>query len=148
MSLNQDFFNQRRAGILLHPTSLPGSLGNGDLGEEAYRFVDFIADSGFTLWQMLPLGTPHEDLSPYQCQSVHAANPLLISLENLIEKELGLNSKKEIEDYGMGKFNAKAKDSVLRYDSAWKEVIPKTGRWVDMDHPYKTMDSTYTESLW
>ncbi len=86
MSLNQDFFNQRRAGILLHPTSLPGSLGNGDLGKEAYRFVDFIADSGFTLWQMLPLGTPHEDLSPYQCQSVHAANPLLISLERLIEK--------------------------------------------------------------
>lgn len=86
MSLNQDFFNQRRAGVLLHPTSLPGSLGNGDLGEEAYRFVDFIADCGFSLWQMLPLGAPHEDLSPYQCQSVHAANPLLISLDGLIEK--------------------------------------------------------------
>jgi 4-alpha-glucanotransferase len=89
MSYNQDFldfFDKRRAGILLHPTSLPGTLGNGDLGQHAYRFVDFLADCGISLWQMLPLGPPHEDLSPYQCQSVHAANPLLINLERLVEK--------------------------------------------------------------
>lgn len=79
-----DFFKQRRAGILLHPTSLPGTPGNGDLGEHAYRFVDFLADNGLTVWQMLPLGPPHSDLSPYQCQSVHAANPLLINLERLV----------------------------------------------------------------
>ncbi len=84
--MKQDFFNQRRAGILLHPTSLPGTPGNGDLGRDAYRFVDFLADSGISLWQMLPLGAPHEDFSPYQCQSVHAANPLLINLERLVEK--------------------------------------------------------------
>lgn len=86
MSYNHDFFNKRRAGILLHPTSLPGTPGNGDLGQHAYRFIDFIADCGISLWQMLPLGPPHEDLSPYQCQSVHAANPLLISLEALVKK--------------------------------------------------------------
>lgn len=85
MSSNADFFKRRRAGILLHPTSLPGSPGNGDLGRQAYRFIDFLADCGISIWQMLPLGPPHEDLSPYQCQSVHAANPLLISLERLIE---------------------------------------------------------------
>jgi len=84
--MKQDFFNKRRAGILLHPTSLPGTPGNGDLGTDAYRFVDFLADCGISLWQMLPLGAPHEDLSPYQCQSVHAANPLLINLERLVEK--------------------------------------------------------------
>jgi len=86
MSSNLAFFQKRRAGILLHPTSLPGTPGNGDLGQQAFRFVDFLADCGVSLWQMLPLGPPHEDLSPYQCQSVHAANPLLISLERLVEK--------------------------------------------------------------
>ncbi|OQY57273.1 MAG: 4-alpha-glucanotransferase [Candidatus Parabeggiatoa sp. nov. 2] len=84
--MNSNFFKKRRAGILLHPTSLPGTPGNGDLGQQAYRFVDFLADCGISLWQMLPLGPVHEDLSPYQCQSVHAANPLLISLERLVEK--------------------------------------------------------------
>ena len=86
MSFNHDFFKQRRAGILLHPTSLPGTPGNGDLGKHAYNFVDFLSDCGISIWQMLPLGPTHQDLSPYQCQSVHAANPLLINLEHLVEK--------------------------------------------------------------
>ncbi len=81
-----DLFSQRRAGVLLHPTSLPGGAGNGDLGPEAYRFVDFIADCGLRLWQTLPLGPPHEDLSPYQCLSVHAGNFRLISLQLLVEQ--------------------------------------------------------------
>ncbi len=71
-----------------------------------------------------------------------------LPIENLIEKELKLNSKAEIEDYGIDKFNESAKDSVLRYDKEWKEIIPRSGRWVDMEKPYKTMDSDYTESLW
>ena len=50
-----DVFAKRRAGVLLHPTSLPGGCGNGDLGPEAYRFVDFLADCGVGLWQTLPL---------------------------------------------------------------------------------------------
>jgi 4-alpha-glucanotransferase len=86
MTASQDFFHKRRAGILLHPTSLPETPSNGDLGQQAYRFVDFLADCQITIWQMLPLGPPHEDLSPYQCQSVHAANPLLISLDKLVAK--------------------------------------------------------------
>ncbi|BAP55739.1 glycoside hydrolase, family 77 [Thioploca ingrica] len=86
MTAGQDFFKKRRAGILLHPTSLPETPSNGDLGQSAYRFVDFLADCQISIWQMLPLGPPHEDLSPYQCQSVHAANPLLISLEKLVAK--------------------------------------------------------------
>lgn len=77
--------SQRRAGVLLHPTSLPGGYGNGDLGADAYRFVDFMSASGFTVWQTLPLGPPHDDLSPYSAQSVHAGNPRLIALDPLIE---------------------------------------------------------------
>ena len=78
-------FDRRRAGLLLHPTSLPGGHDNGDLGPEAYRFVDFMAACGFTVWQTLPLGPPHDDLSPYSAQSAHAGNPRLIALEPLIE---------------------------------------------------------------
>lgn len=75
----------RRAGVLLHPTSLPGPREQGDLGPEAYRFVDFLARSGLSVWQTLPLGPTHEDYSPYQCLSVHAGNPRLISSEVLVD---------------------------------------------------------------
>ena len=78
-------FDRRRAGLSLHPTSLPGGYDNGDLGPEAYRLVDFMAACGFTIWQTLPLGPPHDDLSPYSAQSVHAGNPRLIALEPLVE---------------------------------------------------------------
>lgn len=76
---------RRRTGVLLHPTSLPGGVGCGDLGADAYRFVDFLAASGITVWQMLPLVPTHGDLSPYQGLSVHAGNPLLINLGRLQE---------------------------------------------------------------
>jgi len=78
--------DRRRAGLLLHPTSLPGRFGNGDLGPDAYRFVEFMAACGFTVWQTLPLGPPHDDLSPYSAQSVHAGNPRLIALDPLMEE--------------------------------------------------------------
>jgi 4-alpha-glucanotransferase len=73
----------RRSGIILHPTSLPGNCGIGDLGAWAYRFADFLADSGVAIWQVLPLGPPGYGNSPYQCFSSMAGNPLLISLETL-----------------------------------------------------------------
>jgi len=77
---------KRQAGILLHPTSLPGVQGHGTLGREAYRFADFLTDCGITVWQTLPLGPTHADLSPYQCTSVHAGSASLIDLELLVEQ--------------------------------------------------------------
>ncbi|MEK7065892.1 MAG: class I tRNA ligase family protein [Patescibacteria group bacterium] len=71
-----------------------------------------------------------------------------LPIENLVEKSIGLNSKKEIETYGMERFNQAARESVLAYDKEWKEQIPRTGRFVDMEHPYSTMDTEYTESIW
>jgi len=85
---------ERRAGILLHPTSLPGKYGIGDLGENAERFVDFLDSSNQKLWQVFPLGPTGYGDSPYQCFSAFAGNPLLISPEKLISK--GLLDKKEI----------------------------------------------------
>lgn len=71
-----------------------------------------------------------------------------LPIENLIEKKLGLASKKDIETFGIDKFNRDAYESVLQYEEEWKKIIPRLGRWVDMEHPYKTMDATYTESVW
>jgi len=71
-----------------------------------------------------------------------------LPIENLIEKELGLLHKSDIEKLGIGKFNAAARESVLRYDNEWKKTIPRIGRWIDMDASYRTMDWRYTESIW
>lgn len=76
---------QRTSGILLHPTSLPGCHGIGSFGSEAYRFVDFLAASGHSLWQILPLGPTGYGDSPYSALSAFAGNPLMICLERLVE---------------------------------------------------------------
>jgi 4-alpha-glucanotransferase len=87
---------RRFSGLLLHPTSLPSPHGIGDLGPEAYRFVDFLADSGQTLWQILPLGPVGFGNSPYAAHSAFAGNPLLISLDELAD--LGLLTSEELQE--------------------------------------------------
>jgi len=74
----------RRSGILLHPTSLPGSGGIGSFGAEARKFIDFLETSGQSFWQVLPLGYTSYGNSPYMCYSAFAGNPLLIDLEGLV----------------------------------------------------------------
>src|SRR5438445_13295071 len=86
----------RASGILLHPTSLPGRFGIGDLGDEAYRFADFLIASGQSLWQVLPLGPTGYGDSPYACYSAFAGNTLLISPERL--SEAGLLSKNDLTE--------------------------------------------------
>ncbi|MGH9802865.1 MAG: 4-alpha-glucanotransferase, partial [Blastocatellia bacterium] len=78
----------RVSGVLLHPTSLPKGCGIGDLGKATYDFVDFLEKAGQSFWQVLPLGPTGYGDSPYQCFSAFAGNPLLISLENLVEDGL------------------------------------------------------------
>ncbi len=73
----------RRSGILLHPTSLPGPHGSGDLGEEAHAFVDWLAEAGQSLWQVLPLGGLGPGNSPYMSSSAFAGNVLLVDLREL-----------------------------------------------------------------
>ncbi len=134
-----DVFAQRRAGILLHPTSLPGAEGNGDLGPEAYRFVDFLCGCDVSLWQTLPLGPTHEDLSPYQCLSVNAGNFRLISLQSLLEwgwlddasldQSLDLDTQRKVrlrEAYDG--FQRKAADDDKE---ALAQFIQEHSRWLD-----------------
>lgn len=74
---------RRRAGVLLHPTSLPGPGRSGSLGDDAFRFVDFLCDGGFTVWQTLPLGPADAYGSPYRLQSTYAGDPRLIDAPRL-----------------------------------------------------------------
>jgi len=92
-----NILNKRRAGILLHITSLPGAGAHGDLGREAYHFVKFLHDAGVTVWQVLPLGMTHNDGSPYQCLSAHAGNPALINIDWLAERGW-LNPSEQCEE--------------------------------------------------
>jgi 4-alpha-glucanotransferase len=78
----------RSSGILLHPTSLPGPFGIGDLGPQAYEFADFLVTGGQSLWQILPLGPTGYGESPYACYSAFAGNTLLISPEILLTEGL------------------------------------------------------------
>ena len=86
----------RSSGILLHPTSLPGPFGIGDLGPAAYEFADFLERAEQSIWQMLPLGPTGYGDSPYQCFSAFAGNPALISLARLSDQ--GLLASKDVNE--------------------------------------------------
>lgn len=79
---------ERNAGILLHPTSLPGKYGIGDLGKDAFQFIDFLEKAGQKLWQVFPLGPTGYGDSPYQCFSAFAGNPNLVNPDKLREDDL------------------------------------------------------------
>ncbi len=79
-------FDQRRAGVVLHPTSLPGPHGSGDFGPDACRFIDWLHSAGQTLWQTLPLGPIGPGDSPYMGSSAFAGNPLLVAFEPLLSE--------------------------------------------------------------
>jgi 4-alpha-glucanotransferase len=79
---------ERSSGIILHPTSLPGPYGIGDLGPQAFRWVNFLVEAGCRLWQVLPLGPTGYGDSPYQCFSAFAGNPYLVSPDALLAENL------------------------------------------------------------
>lgn len=90
----------RSSGILLHPTSFPSRFGIGDLGPEAYKFIDFLVEAGQTLWQVLPLGPTGYGDSPYASYSAFAGNTLLISPERLVDE--GLLDHGDLEETPVG----------------------------------------------
>src|SRR5262249_10789101 len=122
---------RRAAGLLLHPTSLPGSFGVGDLGPEAERFLDWAQAADQTLWQVLPLSPTGSFDSPYGGISAFAGNPLLISPERLVEE--GLLDPEELTraprlspdtvDFG---YVRAWKESLLR--SSWKRFPDRASR--------------------
>ncbi len=114
----------RASGVLLHPTSLPGGFGIGDLGPGAFEFIDLLASAGQRLWQVLPLGPTGYGDSPYQCFSAFAGNPLLISLERLIED--GLLTKTEARNQHVSTPGSVDFAAVLAHRRAlWPRVLDR-----------------------
>ena len=119
----------RLSGILLHPTSLPGRYGIGDLGPEAIRFLDFLAAAEQRLWQVLPLGPTGYGDSPYQCFSAFAGNPLLVSLDLLVEEGL-LTSDDVAEEAlpeGVADYGAALAFKLPRLATAYERAKGKPG---------------------
>jgi 4-alpha-glucanotransferase len=151
-----DWFAQRRAGILLHPTSLPGTPGNGDLGPEAYRFVDFLAECGVGLWQTLPLGPTHEDGSPYQCTSVHAGNVRLISLQALVElgwlDDAALNPEDNLDAQRSVRlaaaWNGFQRKAGNEDRHAFRQFVEEHSRWLEDFALYQALRGAYGGSAW
>jgi 4-alpha-glucanotransferase len=121
----------RTGGVLVHPTSFPSDFGIGDLGDGAYRFIDFLVKSKQSLWQILPLGPTGYADSPYQSFSAFAGNPLLISPAKLYtEGYLTKNEMPAAPDFPSGKVDFGAviefKDRVLR--TAYQNFKARVGR--------------------
>jgi 4-alpha-glucanotransferase len=150
--------DRRRAGILLHITSLPGSPDNGDLGEDAYRFVDFLMDCGVTVWQTLPIGPTHQDGSPYQCLSAHAGNPLLISLDWLHEKGwLPADYLSHVDSVSFSKHRllclSRAFESFIRHPhrthvSAYINFTKEYGWWLNDYALFMALRGYYEQAPW
>jgi len=123
----------RYGGILLHISSLPGEYGIGDLGPEAYKFIDFLNEYEQNLWQILPLGPIGYGNSPYQCFSAFAGNPIIISPEKLCE--VGLLSNKE----------CKPQDTFSELRVDYGRVIPY--KWQLLEHAFKNYQQKQHSSL-
>lgn len=152
--------DKRRSGILLHPSSLPGPHGQGVLGADAFRFVDFLKEAGYSIWQTLPLGPTHGDGSPYQSLSVHAGNPELIDLKWLVDK--GWLNEHDLHNcltdvFGRSKcilisFNGFQKlceqDSDDEECIAFRQFLQEQSFWLDDYSLYCALKKEYQQKSW
>jgi 4-alpha-glucanotransferase len=155
---------QRAAGVVLHPTSLPGPHGSGDFGPDAYYFIDWLHTAGQTLWQTLPLGPVGPGYSPYMGSSAFAGNPLLVAFEPLVDagwlaaKSLDTTWDDDRIDYdrlspwrldllreafaGFGQ-HATAQDRVGMADWAKSQA-----NWLDDYSLFMALDHAFEHALW
>jgi 4-alpha-glucanotransferase len=134
----------KNSGILLHITSLPSKYGIGDFGAEAYDFVDFLFRSGQKVWQILPLNPVGYGESPYQAYSAFAGNPMLISIDKLLEDGL-----LTLEDVGeVPKFSKKRVDfvAVKTYKSKVLKIAYKN--FINKSKPKDYEDFIYKSNFW
>ena len=156
---------ERKTGVLLHITSLPSQYGVGDLGEEAYSFIDSISSKGITLWQILPTGPTGYGESPYAARSTFAGNELFISprslyLDGYLSLEDVLVKAKESDrvDYAEARrikmpllFKAahnflasKDKEELAQY----KAFRAKEGWWLEDYALFQALCARYNDSRW
>jgi len=132
---------ERRSGILLHITSLPGSEGIGTFGENAYRFVDFLVETGQKIWQILSLGPVGFGNSPYQCYSAYAGNINLVDLAKLSED--GLLDRDDLN--GIPRFS-KSKVDFERV-TLWKMVVLRKAFQKFQEKHYNRFHNEYQQFL-
>jgi 4-alpha-glucanotransferase len=113
-------FSQRRSGVLLHISSLPGPHGSGDLGGAAYHFVDWLVSAGQSLWQILPLSPAGRGHSPYNSPSTSAGNPMLIDLDDLVRRGWLAPDAKPRFETGRCDFNRVVPYRMTRLRKAWR----------------------------
>ncbi|HEY9752972.1 MAG TPA: 4-alpha-glucanotransferase [Coleofasciculaceae cyanobacterium] len=138
--------SRRASGILLHPTSLPGAFGAGDLGPEAYRFIDFLRATGQQIWQVLPLGPTGYGNSPYMCYSAMAGNPLLISLERL--RDSGLLTNEELASFPRFDGDRVEFDPVMAARFPLLRLASQRFRTADAGNQEKFQAFCQNKSLW
>ncbi|OVE75534.1 4-alpha-glucanotransferase [bacterium F11] len=163
---NKLTLQNRRSGVLAHISSLPGPYGIGDIGPEAYKFVDFLSASGQGWWQMFPLGPEGFGHSPYQTLSVFAGNALFISLEFL--EEDGLLTKEDISldksfpqnrvDFDRVQefkdclfekaFNRFEQNRISPDYKRFRQFCSKNKRWLDDYAVYRALRRYYNRSPW
>lgn len=158
MTTVDNILNQRRGGILLHITSLPGDGENGDLGQEAYHFVNFLHSVGISVWQVLPLGVTHDDGSPYQCLSAHAGSPALINIDWLVTQGWLQLSEQCQKCRGTSKFNkscliAKAYAGFLERATAYDKnnfahFCDEKAFWLDDFALFMALKNEFNQQCW
>jgi 4-alpha-glucanotransferase len=151
---NLSLLRRRRAGVLLHISSLPSTHYVGDLGAEAHRFVDFLHDIGASVWQTLPINMPHADNSPYQCLSAFAGNPDFISLEALHEQDLLLRksdtselitSKTQLLENAYESFKIRVDEQEQK---AFTDFCKKQVHWLDDFALFLALRNNFNQSGW
>ncbi len=161
--------HRRTSGVLLHPTSLPGPDGAGDLGPAAERFLEWLAGAGQHVWQMLPLGPTDEGGSPYSSPSAFAGNPSMISVEHL--QELGLLDRPPLaaapiaDAAGPAEFARAQRIKSVRLRAAWRRfrlgapaavrdrfesfiAQPRTAAWLDDWALFASLKSRHGGRSW
>jgi 4-alpha-glucanotransferase len=118
--------SQRNSGVLLHITSLPGTHGSGDLGADAYHFVDWLVSAGQRLWQILPLSPVGPGDSPYHSASTFAGNPLLVDLNDLVRCGWLTPQSDEAFEAHRCDFGRVAPYRMVRLREAWQGFLLKT----------------------
>lgn len=141
----------KQAGVLLHISSLPG----GDLGQDAYQFVDFLASSGVCVWQTLPINMPHADNSPYQCVSAHAGNTAFISLQLLQQDGLIAEPETQLphaqalhvayDNYHSNEVSKKANKDILGEFKAFCDIHYA---WLDDFSLYSVLRKKFNYASW
>lgn len=155
-------FDKRKSGIFLNPISLPSKYGIGDLGKEAYKFVDFLIQTGQSIWQINPLVETDDTGSPYSSISAFAGNSLLIDLEQLVEN--GLLTKKDLADYKNYNFNSykadypvvkkfkveKLKQSFNNFSETedYHKFITENNYWIEDYALFRAIKKHFNEAYW